>query len=214
MQKRITQKKLATAETVPIQVPTLEEMFLQDEEILDLYWRRSDAAIAESDKKYGRYCHQIAYNILFNEEDSEECVNDTWLRAWEAIPPTRPSVLRAYFGRITRNLSLNRYEKNHADKRGGGQIPLALDELGDCLSEGESIHKQIDQHALAELLNRFLLDLKVEQRRIFVRRYWYLDSIAEIARKYGMSESKVKKTLSRTRIRLALLLEQEGYYHG
>ena len=214
MRRRVARRKTDIAPDGPEQVRVSQDGTLQDEEILKLYWNRSESAIRESENKYGSYCHKIAYNILFNEEDSEECVNDTWMRAWEAIPPTRPSILRAYFAKITRNLSLNRYAREHAEKRGGGQIPLALDELRECISDGESIHRQVEQRVLTELLNRFLNELKPEQRRIFVRRYWYLDSIADIAHMYGMSESKVKKVLSRTRIRLALRLEQEGYYNG
>lgn len=183
---------------------------MDDNQIIALYWARSETAIAETAKKYGSYCHQIAWHILCNREDSEECVNDTWLRTWEAIPPTRPERLSAFLGKITRNLALQRYEKYNAAKRGSGQVSLALHELEGCIPGKGDVEKIIDEMALTEILNDFLAELSPDSRRIFVRRYWHLHSVKEIAEEYRLSESKVKVTLFRTRRKLRQLLEKEG----
>lgn len=183
---------------------------MQDHQIIELYWTRMEQAIAETAKKYGRYCYGIAYRILHSSEDSEECVNDTYLRAWEAIPPTRPERLAVFLGKITRNLSLDKCRYYSADKRGSGQLMLALEELGDCLPSGDHVEQVVETLALTEVLNRFLEGLSVENRRIFMRRYWYFSEVKEIARDYGISESKVKMSLLRSRNRLKQLLEQEG----
>ena len=169
---------------------------MDDKQILDLYWERSEAAISETSKKYGKYCRYIAFNILHNDEDSEECVNDTYLRAWNSIPPNRPSVLKTFLGKITRNLSLDRYELLNAKKRNGGQMPLIFDEIQECIP--------------SDILNHFLSSLSLEQRKIFMRRYWYLSPIKEIATEYDMSESKIKMSLFRSRNELKKLLEKEG----
>lgn len=181
---------------------------MEDQQILDLYWRRSEAAISETADKYGGYCHFIAYNILRNGEDSEECVNDTYLRAWEAIPPRRPNNLAVFLGKITRNLSLDRYRHATAEKRGGGELTLALEELAFCVSSLD--RDPLDEVALTDLWNRFLGALPVQQRKIFLRRYWYANSIKEIASEYGVSESKGKMSLLRSRKRLKAVLEGEG----
>ena len=170
---------------------------MDDKQILDLYWERSEAAISETSKKYGKYCRYIAFNILHNDEDSEECVNDTYLRAWNSIPPNRPSVLKTFLGKITRNLSLDRYELLNAKKRNGGQMPLVFDEIQECIESLDSTEN-------------FLSSLSLEQRKIFMRRYWYLSPIKEIATEYGMSESKIKMSLFRSRNELKKLLEKEG----
>lgn len=183
---------------------------MEDQQIVDLYWARSEAAIAETDAKYGRYCHSIAYNILFNEEDSRECVNDTYLKAWESIPPHRPDPLAAYLGRITRNLALNRYKYHHAQIRGDGQLPLVLDELHDCIPDPKTTEQVTDDLALADLFNRFLAELPKETRMIFLRRYWYMSPVREIAADYSLTESKVKMSLLRARGKLKKLLEKEG----
>lgn len=185
---------------------------MEDRRIVDLYWARSEHAISETEIKYGRYCYYIAHNILHNNEDSEECVNDTYLNAWNAMPDKRPSKLSTFLGKITRNLSLNRWELYHAEKRGSGQIPLALEELHECIPSHNSADRIVDDMALAEILNRFLAALPKEKRMIFMRRYWYLNSIAEIAADYSMSESKVKMSLLRSRNALKQALEKEGVY--
>ena len=183
---------------------------MDDKQILDLYWERSEAAISETSKKYGKYCRYIAFNILHNDEDSEECVNDTYLRAWNSIPPNRPSVLKTFLGKITRNLSLDRYELLNAKKRNGGQMPLVFDEIQECIPSLDSTENIVEEIALTDILNRFLSSLSLEQRKIFMRRYWYLSPIKEIATEYGMSESKIKMSLFRSRNELKKLLEKEG----
>jgi len=183
---------------------------MDDKRIVELYWARSEAALTETGRKYGRYCHRIAYNILYSEEDAEECVNDTWLRAWNAMPPRRPQTLASFLGKITRNLSLNRYEQRTAAKRGGGQVPLVLEELEECIPASGGTEQLIDELALAEVLNRFLAGLPGSRRTIFLRRYWYFCTIQEIASDLRISESKVKMTLLRARNELRQVLEQEG----
>ena len=185
---------------------------MDDVQILDLYWARSEDAIKETAKQYGKYCHFIAYSILHNEEDSEECVNDTYLKAWDVIPPKRPNRLSTFLGKITRNLALDRHKHSYAEKRGEGCVLLAIEELQTCLQErsGESEEKITDELALADALNRFLASLKPERRKIFMRRYWYFNSVKEIAADFGIGESKVKMLLLRTRKELGAFLEKEG----
>lgn len=183
---------------------------MDDNQIIDLYWARSETAITETANKYGAYCHRIAYNILQNDQDSEECVNDTYHKTWDTIPPQRPQILRAFLGKITRNLSLNRYEKRMTEKRGAGEMPTVLEELEWCVPAHNNVEQVIDDLALTELLNAFLAELPAEPRKIFLRRYWYLDSVKEIAAAFSVSESKVKTTLFRTRNQLKVLLEKEG----
>ena len=183
---------------------------MEDNQIIDLYWARSESAITETANKYGPYCHTVAYNILKNMEDSEECVNDTYRKAWDSMPPQRPQILRAFLGKITRNLSLKHYEKHMAAKRGAGQIALALEELSECLPSANHTEQVLEDMALTQLLDSFLAVLPTDTRKIFMRRYWYLDSIQEIAAAFSISESKVKTTLFRTRNKLKLHLEEEG----
>lgn len=183
---------------------------MEDKKIVALYWDRSEDAISETANKYGRYCHYIAYSILQNDPDSEECVNDTYLRAWNAMPPKRPNSLQTFLGKITRNLSLNRYEMNTREKRGSGQIPLILDELQESVPAVDSVEQIIDDLALCELINRFVGTLSPKARKIFVRRYWYMSSVEEIAAEYGITESNVKVILFRTRNELKALMEKEG----
>lgn len=182
---------------------------MEDEQILRLYWVRSEDAIAETARKYGGYCHTIAYNILENENDSEECVNDTYYRVWTAIPPRRPTIFSAFLGKITRNLSLDRYRHRFAGKRGGGEVPIALDELSGCI--GNSAEEQIiERTVLIDALNHFLGSLTSEQRNVFLLRYWYLCPVQDIARGMEISVSKVKMILLRCRNELRSQLEKEG----
>ena len=183
---------------------------MEDNQIIQLYFDRSEEAIAQTAVKYGKYCHTIAYNILHNFEDSEECVNDTYWKAWSRIPPRRPRRLAAFLGRITRNLSLDMYRHYTADKRGGGEMSVALEELGDCISSPEPMDNHIDEMVLVEILNRFLASLPAEHRKIFMRRYWYVSSVKEIADDYAITESKVKMSLLRSRNQLKTVLEKEG----
>ena len=183
---------------------------MEDQAIIDLYWAREERALTETDSKYGGMCRSIAYNILHSREDSEECVNDTWLRAWNSMPPQRPGVLSAFLSKITRNLSLDRCKAARAEKRGGGQLPLALEELGDCVSGGSSIEEHLALEELTRLLDRFLRSLPEKECCLFLRRYWYVDSTHDIARRYDMPEGSVKSTLYRTRQKLKTYLEQRG----
>ena len=185
---------------------------MEDRRIIDLYWARSEEAISETARKYGRYCRAIARNILNNDEDAEECVSDAYLRLWNAIPPARPNRLQTYLGRIVRNLSLNKREKASAEKRGAGQIPLILDELAECIpddSDGEAVTESI---LIKDVLDRFLDTLSPEARKIFVRRYWYMSSLKEIAAEYGISEGNAAVSLLRTRMKLKTVLEKEGIH--
>lgn len=180
---------------------------MEDNKIIELYWQRDETAIKECQAKYGPYCGRIANNILCSPEDTEECVNDTWLRAWNAIPPEKPRRLYVFLGRITRNLAIDKYRKDNAKKYGGGQAALCLDELSECIGEGSPIE---DRVALKDLLNTFLRDLPEKNRNIFLLRYWYLMPIAEIARRYDLSEGAVKMILQRIRQKQKVYFEKEG----
>ncbi len=183
---------------------------MEDREIVDLYWERSESAIHESDKKYGKYCYYIANNILKNSEDSEECVNDTYIKAWNSIPPKRPEKLSVFLGKITRNLALDVLDKLSAKKRDRTQIAVVLDELQGCIPSPVSIEKEVDNSELTENLNAFLRTLSEENRKIFLQRYWYLMSVKDIAKENDFTESKVKMSLMRTRENLKIFLEKEG----
>ena len=183
---------------------------MEDNQIIQLYYDRSEDAISQTAVKYGKYCHTIAYNILHNFEDSEECVNDTYWKAWGIIPPRRPKKLAAFLGKITRNLSLDKYRHYTADKRGGEEFSIALDELGDCVSSLGNMDDYTNEMVLVDTLNRFLASLSAEHRKILMRRYWYISSVKEIADDYGITESKVKMSLLRSRNQLKAVLEKEG----
>lgn len=183
---------------------------MEDDQIIKLYWARSEDAITQTARKYGSYCYTIAYNILHSSEDSEECVNDTYMKTWSSLPPQRPRKLSAFLGKITRNLSLDRYRHYTAEKRGSGQPVLALEELSGCVPATDSTEKDLDQMELTALLNRFLASLSSESRKCFMRRYWYFSPVSEIARDYGMTESKVKMSLLRSRNKLREMMEKEG----
>lgn len=183
---------------------------MQDTEILDLYWKRDEHAIAETQKSYGNYCYSIAYHILHTHEDSEECVNDTWLRAWKAIPPTRPQRLSLFLGTITRNLSFDRWKYKNTLKRRSGEMELALDELAECVPAAGTTEDAVAEAELQRSLNRFLGTLKERDRNVFLRRYWYAEEYSEIAERYDMKLNTVKTTLFRIRGKLKTHLEQEG----
>lgn len=183
---------------------------MKDNEIIELYWERNEAAITATAEKYGGYCHTIAYNILHNNEDAEECVNDTWLGAWKSLPPQRPNRLATYLGKITRNLSLDRFKQYNAAKRGSGQAELVLTELEDCVPAETDVEQSVDEMVLVESINQFLYAQSERKRNIFIRRYWYLYPIRDIAQTYGMSESKTASLLFRMRNELKVHLEKEG----
>lgn len=183
---------------------------MNDNEIIELYWARNENAITASEEKYGRYCHSISYNILHNNEDAEECVNDTWVGAWKSIPPQRPNRLSSYLGKITRNLSINRFKQYTAEKRGLGQTEIVLSELEDCIPAETDVEQLVEEMVLVEALNRFLRGQPEQKRNIFIRRYWYLYPIREIAEVYSASESKITSLLFRMRNELKEYLEKEG----
>lgn len=183
---------------------------MKDEEIISLYWNRNEQAIAATAHKYGGYCHSISYNILHSNEDAQECVNDTWLGAWKSIPPRQPKRLSAYLGKITRNLSLNRARQYSAQKRGLGQTELVLSELEDCIPAQNSVEQMFDEMVLARSISQFLRAQPRQNRNIFIRRYWYLSPIRDIATDRGMSESRVASLLFRMRNALKSHLEKEG----
>lgn len=184
---------------------------MEDKEIISLYWDRSETAIVETDRKYGGYCYSIAYNILANREDSEESVSDTYLAAWRAMPPKKPSLLAAFLGKIIRHLSIDRWRARNAGKRWGGEMVLALEELGECVSGGETPEDAFRRKELAVFINRFLDTLPDLERRVFLCRYWYLDPVADIAAYFSYTQAKVTSMLHRTRRKLRRALEEEGY---
>lgn len=184
---------------------------MDDNGIIELYWARSEDAIPSTAAKYGKYLGGISFNILGVYEDAEECVSDTYLKAWNAMPPYRPSILSAFLAKIIRRLSIDRWRKANAARRGGGEITLALEELGDCISGRDSVESELARKELIMLLNGFLNTLSDTERRVFLCRYWYMDSIRTICGQFGFSESKVKSMLYRTRQKLRAQLEREGH---
>ena len=185
---------------------------MDDNKIIALYFDRNEQAIKETKTKYGKYCFSIAYNILSDREDAEECENDTYLGAWHSIPPNKPNVFSAYIGRITRNLSLKRLREKNAAKRIANSATESLDELGDCIPDGQSFAEEIEKEELAEIINSFLLSLDMNERIVFVRRYWYCDSISDICQRYDFGQSKVKMMLLRTRQKLLTYLQERGVF--
>lgn len=184
---------------------------MEDEAIVSLYWERSEQAIRETENKYGKLCYSIAYNLLHNTEDAAESVNDTYLEAWNSMPPHKPNSLTAFLGKITRRLSVDRWRSIHAAKRGRGEYPLLLDELSECIPSESSVEQQVELKELAETVNRFLRGLSNEKQQVFLRRYWYGDSMEELAKKFGFTENKVKSMLYHIRENLRECLKKEGF---
>ena len=184
---------------------------MDDRMILALYNRRDEQAIAETSRKYGEYCFTVANRILADEQDSEECVNDTWLRAWNAIPPAMPGCLRLFLAKITRNLAFDRYKAANRQKRGDGELTIALEELSECLPDGSSVELQVEEKELVRSINRFLRSIGERECNLFVRRYFYAEPVKDIALRFGLKEGNVQKILSRTRVKLRNYLESEGY---
>ena len=184
---------------------------MDDRRIVELYWQRSESAVSETAAKYGDYCSCIAYNILYNREDAEECVNDTYLDAWNSMPPHRPLILSTFLGKITRRISLDCWRRKHAAKRGGGEMELVFDELEDCIADGGNTESAMEQQEMARIIGEFLDALPATERRIFLRRYWFMDSIAGIALDFDFTESKTASILHRIRQKLRSKLESEGY---
>lgn len=184
---------------------------MDDQRIIALYFKRDEQAITDTAQKYGRYCFSVAKNILPNEQDCEECVNDTYNKAWNSIPPQSPANFKLFLARITRNLALDRVKYESRQKRGFGESALALEEIGEIVSDGESITDALEKEALSEAINRFLRAIPERDCDIFVSRYFYIESTEKIAKKYALSHSNVLKILSRTRIKLKEYLISEGY---
>ena len=184
---------------------------MNDARIVQLYFDRDEQAISLTAEKYGKYCTSIAKNILGNHEDAEECVNDTYLNTWNAIPPKRPEILSTFLGKIVRNLAFNKYNHNTADKRGGGELPAVLDELSDCVSGIDDVGQAYEYKELLAAINDFLSTLPAGKRNIFICRYWYTDSISDIAARFDMTCSAVSMTLNRLRTKLHNYLIERGY---
>lgn len=184
---------------------------MDDTQIVRLYWDRNEQALTATADKYGRYCASIAENILDSKEDAEECVNDTYMSAWNAIPPRRPNILSTFLGKITRNLSLNRYKYMTADKRDGGKAPAVFDEIAELVSGTDSVEQEINRRELVNAIDAFLDELPADKRGIFVSRYWYFDSIPVIASRFGMTENHVSVALSRIRSKLYKYLIERGF---
>ena len=185
---------------------------MEDCRIVELYWQKNAEAIRETDRKYGAYCFAIADHILHNKEDSEECINDTWLNAWNAMPPQRPAKLQMFLAKITRNLAFNRFNARSAKKRGGGEMALVLDELAECLAAESDVESEYEARELGQCLRRFVRALPERDGNVFVRRYFFTESAAEIAKRYGLTDNHVMVILSRTRKKLKTYLIKEGFF--
>ena len=183
---------------------------MNDEKIIEMYFDRDEQAITLTKLKYESYLYTIAYNILSDKPDSEECVNDTYMGAWNSIPPHKPSVLKTYLSKLTRNISLKKLRYKTAQKRNNSQVEIAIDELSDLQCTSDNVESSLDEKELVEFIGRFISELEINKRRIFLARYWYFFSVRDIARKLGYTESKVKTTLKRTRDKLFEELKKEG----
>lgn len=184
---------------------------MEDNDIVELYWQRDEKAVSETAAKYGNYLHSISYNILCNAEDAEECVNSAYNDAWNTIPPHRPSVLSTFLGKLIRRSSIDMWRSRGAEKRGGGTVAVAIDELEECVSGNDSVEDETERRELQEKLNVFLKELPKAERQVFMRRYWYMDSNKDIAERFSCSETRIRSMLYRTRKKLRKMLEKEGY---
>ena len=185
---------------------------MEDSAIVELLWQRNETAISETEEKYGTYCRTIAGRILGDEEDVRECVSDALLAVWNAIPPHSPENLRTFLGKITRRLALKKRRDITREKRGGGALDLSLEELDECVPSGSRIDDALEAEELQRIIDAFLETLPADVRRVFLRRYWYFDSVEAIAGRYGYGESRVKMMLKRARDKLAVRLEKEGIF--
>lgn len=181
---------------------------MEDQKIVELFLEKNESALVNAAAKYGSYLHSIAFNIIGNTEDAQECTNDALLRAWNSIPPQKPKNLKAFLARISRNLAIDRWNYLNAEKRGGGRTAAALEELGECVKGSEDV--ELDEGCISSVINAYLGSLDPQKRRLFVRRYFYLDSVKELAKSFKLSESNVKTTLFRIREGLRAELEKEG----
>lgn len=184
---------------------------MEDFQIMDLYWKRNEYAIVETDRKYGALCHSIAMNLLSVYEDAEECVNDTWNEAWNQLPPQRPENFKAWLCRIVRNISINLWRKNHAQKRYNG-INQILDELEDCIPSSRTVEQEIEDTELGRCISTWLLSLSPEDRILFVRRYWHGSALNELAEQWNIPDARLAKKMYRLRLSLKAALEKEEIY--
>ena len=182
---------------------------MDDVQIIGLFWERDENAIREADQKYGAYCYAIAFNILSNTEDAKECVNDVWQKTWETIPPNRPKYFRAWLGKVCRNAALNIWHRNHAQKRNHG-MDVLLSELEECIPSPLSVEEQIENQAISACINKWLTSLPKEERILFVRRYWFGDSVKQLAKEHGISSEQLAQIMFRLRKDLKKVLEEEG----
>ena len=184
---------------------------MEDHQIIELFRQREENAVAETEQKYTSYCRSVAARILNSAEDTDEALNDTWLAAWNNIPPHEPECLKTFLGRLTRNISLNKARSEKALKRGSAEMRVVFEEIEDWLASGQSVEQEISEQELADSINAFLAGIPETERSVFVRRYWYMQSVSEIASHYGFSESKVKSMLFRIRKKLYAKLKKENF---
>lgn len=184
---------------------------MEDSQIVSLYWDRDETAIDHTQKKYGKYLAKIAYNILADREDSQESVNDTYLAAWNSMPPHRPQVLSTYLGKLTRRISIDLFRKRNSQKRGSGEYTISLQELGGCISSGDTTQQAMDMQLLSGAIETYLRSISQEARNVFLGRYYYLDPVKKIAAYCNITESKAKMLLHRTRQGLWEHLRKEGF---
>ena len=182
-----------------------------DREIVDLFWKRSEEAIRQVQSKYGKYCLSIARNILPTAEDAQECVNDTYMAAWNSIPPHRPKILATFLGKLTRRISVDRWRKDNTKKRGGDTVTMALEELGECATNHGDPHKHLEAKELGQIITRFLRDQTDLERIVFIHRYYRMETIENIAKEFGLTDTNTRTILYRTRRKLRVYLEKEGY---
>ena len=182
---------------------------MDDRQIVDLYWQRDDAAIRETELKYGPFCRGLAYNVLSSHEDAEECVNDTWQKAWDSMPDERPSLLRAWLGKVVRNLALDRWRRDHAQKRYNG-LDVMLDELEDCIPASVTVESTVDARELGRTISKWLRSLPKDDRALFVRRYWNGEALNVLARDQGIPAAKLAQRMYSLRQNLKKVLETEG----
>lgn len=182
---------------------------MNDRQIVEMYWSRDEKAVNETAKKYGSYCYTIAFGILHNQEDSKESVNDTYMSAWNSMPPNKPKILKTFLGKITRRISIDRWRRKTAQKRGEGERPEVLGELSECIAENGNPVNEIEKKLLNETVNDFIKGLKDTEQKVFMCRYWYADSVESIAKQFGFTQSKVKSMLMRSRLKLKKRLTEE-----
>ena len=184
---------------------------MEDREIVELFWARDEGAIPAARERYGARLTALAERLLRSPQDAEECVSDTWLAAWGSMPPHRPQALRMFFAKLTRRLAFNRYKANTAEKRGGGQLPLVLEELAECVAGSEDVQQQVEDRELGRLVRDFVHALPQRERDLFLRRYFFAEPVKEIAQRYGITANHASVILRRVRGKLRAELEKEGY---